>query len=805
MRRTFGAASAAIDGLNAAFASAASGLGSLVSAFGSAGAAGASLAGSLGGVSGALLAISGAAANAAGSISAAANALSAAGATSAPTSQLPSTPSTAPLMFADGGYIRGAGTTTSDSIPAMLSDKEFVVRASSVAKYGTGFLDAINAGVLPKTVYRTGGTPSSGAVTSLTDAQKQVVYLDTFSTFLARFGGVLQTLDATGKELTKAVIKLPESYSDALGTLNSVSGGKDFTGMDSESVSKFFRDLMANNAWSLSPEAQAALAPFANAGASIDTLLSGLKEREGWQDKLDVLTGKTTDRELALKKDLASTTDAATQELIRQVYAQEDLNKAREAEAESLKSVQDALTNFMKESLSLEADLNSAFGTSAGDSAAKTIRKDLALTDVRKNVADAGMLQSSPTYAAMSEADKLKTNAAIQGIRDTALLAEKQYDLNEARKEEIKLLTDSKSRLKSYTDAGASKQVEIMRLQGNDTGADAAQEAIDLADVYKSTADAMELLKTEGLTGLDIAALELTISANEATKAQYKKNAEDDKAIEILGRYNSAKADADSTNIELMKAMGNTAGAAALELANATKGFTDAQIATVRQTNATKGLIAAYGNLSSTADMVTNSRIGLLTAKGDTTGAAALQRTMDIAPYVKSIAVATVQLGAATTQTERDILNAGIAADNQSIENIDLAKALDLEAESARAAQEAANALASSYADLKKQIENANVELLRASGKTAEADEAAMALALRKPVPRTVDDPEVDLCTAAAQRHGRYGDTEPDKIDPCERWDHIGKRTRAVGVLEECYVASGAGSVGTGPFECELE
>ncbi|MGW1158424.1 hypothetical protein ACWD5Q_06525 [Streptomyces sp. NPDC002513] len=44
------------------------------------------------------------------------------------------------------GLVRGPGTGTSDSIPALISNGEYVVRASSVAKYGTGFLDAINAG-----------------------------------------------------------------------------------------------------------------------------------------------------------------------------------------------------------------------------------------------------------------------------------------------------------------------------------------------------------------------------------------------------------------------------------------------------------------------------------------------------------------------------------------------------------------------------------------------------------------------------------------------------------------------------------
>ena len=51
---------------------------------------------------------------------------------------------------ATGGFIHGAGTSTSDSIPAMLSNGEFVVKASAVRKYGTGFLNAVNNGNFTK-------------------------------------------------------------------------------------------------------------------------------------------------------------------------------------------------------------------------------------------------------------------------------------------------------------------------------------------------------------------------------------------------------------------------------------------------------------------------------------------------------------------------------------------------------------------------------------------------------------------------------------------------------------------------------
>jgi hypothetical protein len=52
--------------------------------------------------------------------------------------------------FATGGYVSGPGTATSDSIPAMLSDGEFVMKASAVRKFGAGFMARINAGIMPQ-------------------------------------------------------------------------------------------------------------------------------------------------------------------------------------------------------------------------------------------------------------------------------------------------------------------------------------------------------------------------------------------------------------------------------------------------------------------------------------------------------------------------------------------------------------------------------------------------------------------------------------------------------------------------------
>jgi hypothetical protein len=60
----------------------------------------------------------------------------------------------APGGAAGGGHIRGAGTSTSDSILAWLSNNEFVMRSAAVSHYGVGFMQAINSMRLPKDFFR---------------------------------------------------------------------------------------------------------------------------------------------------------------------------------------------------------------------------------------------------------------------------------------------------------------------------------------------------------------------------------------------------------------------------------------------------------------------------------------------------------------------------------------------------------------------------------------------------------------------------------------------------------------------------
>ncbi len=64
--------------------------------------------------------------------------------------------------FASGGEIKGPGTGTSDSIPAMLSHGEFVVNAGATKKHGA-LLEAINTGRVPH--FASGG-PVGGILNS---------------------------------------------------------------------------------------------------------------------------------------------------------------------------------------------------------------------------------------------------------------------------------------------------------------------------------------------------------------------------------------------------------------------------------------------------------------------------------------------------------------------------------------------------------------------------------------------------------------------------------------------------------------
>ncbi len=67
-----------------------------------------------------------------------------------------------PGRMATGGFVAGAGTSTSDSVPMMLSTGEYVINAASVKRFGKSYFDSINFNTSPKLASRS-YVPSSNS------------------------------------------------------------------------------------------------------------------------------------------------------------------------------------------------------------------------------------------------------------------------------------------------------------------------------------------------------------------------------------------------------------------------------------------------------------------------------------------------------------------------------------------------------------------------------------------------------------------------------------------------------------------
>ena len=78
----------------------------------------------------------------------------------ASTANIISTIQSVNMKFAAGGHVQGPGTGTSDSIPAWLSNNEFVMTSRTVDHYGVAFMNALNQRRLPR--FASGGRVGGG-------------------------------------------------------------------------------------------------------------------------------------------------------------------------------------------------------------------------------------------------------------------------------------------------------------------------------------------------------------------------------------------------------------------------------------------------------------------------------------------------------------------------------------------------------------------------------------------------------------------------------------------------------------------
>ncbi|MGA5076258.1 hypothetical protein ACPC37_01325 [Streptomyces griseoincarnatus] len=115
-----------------------------------------------------------------------------------------------PGSYADGGQVRGEilavpfggpvvgpGTATSDSVPAWLSNGEYVIRASAVERYGLAMFDALNA-----ERFAAGGYASGGISYSPTESATARISLSTVSSW---YDADVQRLRDAWKELNEAL------------------------------------------------------------------------------------------------------------------------------------------------------------------------------------------------------------------------------------------------------------------------------------------------------------------------------------------------------------------------------------------------------------------------------------------------------------------------------------------------------------------------------------------------------------------------------------------------------------------------
>jgi hypothetical protein len=131
----------------------------------------------------------------------------------------------------EGGRVVGPGSETSDSIPAMLSAGEYVVRASSVRKYGERFLNDLNEGRLKLPGFAGGGRvrtearQARGPIRAATSGDTERNLLRLMDTIVKGHMKMATALTKVTSALDKAKDKLGDLRSAASSLSNSVKSG----------------------------------------------------------------------------------------------------------------------------------------------------------------------------------------------------------------------------------------------------------------------------------------------------------------------------------------------------------------------------------------------------------------------------------------------------------------------------------------------------------------------------------------------------------------------------------------------------
>jgi TP901 family phage tail tape measure protein len=120
---------------------------------------------------------------------------------------------------AGGGFVAGAGTSTSDSIPTRLSNGEFVMKADAVRRYGVGFMQRINSGTAPRRGFAEGGLATGAGITISGEA---LGALNNFSAVASRLSQTIENfripenITMTGTHEVRVIINGAEALTNLL-------------------------------------------------------------------------------------------------------------------------------------------------------------------------------------------------------------------------------------------------------------------------------------------------------------------------------------------------------------------------------------------------------------------------------------------------------------------------------------------------------------------------------------------------------------------------------------------------------------
>ncbi|MFK8851260.1 hypothetical protein [Streptomyces sp. Ac-502] len=263
-------------------------------------------------------------------------------------------------MYPAGGYVRGPGSDTSDSIltlmsagPVRLSDREYVIRAAAVRRYGLPFLDAVNKGKYPGFAdggavpgFASGGVtdwrydPTSGSLYSPSDAGsaahktkkvkgKEVQYFD-LGALESKLRSSSKATAAWSKDLETVADRVGSDVADALASMG--QDGVALTKKMANGSAKYINE-MAANLRGLAKTARASLTDYTrqlNAANKVDAAFAA--------DLAKLSAAGYGD----LAKQLAAQNDKAAQELA--AAAVKDRKKASSANS-AAKTANNALTS----------------------------------------------------------------------------------------------------------------------------------------------------------------------------------------------------------------------------------------------------------------------------------------------------------------------------------------------------------------------------------------------------------------------------------------------------------------------------